>query len=144
MCAPLSPSSTLFFSLHVAEASTFPADDCASVPSALLFLFALLRHFPTSPLIRSLVSSFFGVCLAVQFIFFSFLSSCCHYPPSPTSPSICCSCIFVVVCLWQHSFYFFAVILILMYTNIRKLSRAKSSCVERSSRTVGQTIVEIC
>lgn len=97
MCAPLSPSSTLFFSLHVAEASTFPADDCASVPSALLFLFALLRHFPTSPLIRSLVSSFFGVCLAVQFIFFSFLSSCCHYPPSPTSPLhllfmyFCCS-----------------------------------------------------
>lgn len=84
----LPSSSALLFSLHVAEASTFPADDCAVRPHPLwliLFASSLRRAAPRSarllarPFVRSLVSSFFGVCLAVQFLFL-FFSCCC---PSP-------------------------------------------------------------
>lgn len=84
----LPSSSALLFSLHVAEASTFPADDCAVRPHPLwliLFASSLRRAAPrparllARPFVRSLVSSFFGVCLAVQFLFL-FFSCCC---PSP-------------------------------------------------------------
>lgn len=80
--SPALPSSfTLLFSLHVAEASTFPADDCAVRPHPLwLILFAsTLPPRRTRSPVRSLVSSFFGVCLAVQFLFL-FFSCCCPAP----------------------------------------------------------------
>lgn len=116
MCTPLSPSSTLFFSLHVAEASTFPADDCASVPSALLFLFALLCLFYTYPLPTLTNDSFVSQqflwrlsCSAVFVFFFSlfllpllvapsatprlrllFMYFCCSLPLAAQFLFLCC------------------------------------------------------